>query len=154
MFPQTLAAVACAVFWFNPLVWVATSRMREERERACDDLVLQSGVASTSYAQCLLDIARRSSPSAGSRIALVGMTRGPDLVERVDRLLSRAGPRQPSGPTTTFVSLLAAVAVIGVLAPHVVAQPDCRHRDVATRLTHDVLTPWYESGQFVREGGR
>lgn len=135
VFTQTLAAVSCAVFWFNPLVWLAAARMRAERERACDDLVLQSGVGSTSYAQCLLDLARGLSPSSGSQFALVGMTRGPDLAERVDRLVSRAGPGRPPGRTATFVSVLAALAVIGVLAPHVIAQPDCQGRVGASRLT-------------------
>jgi len=139
VFTQTLAAVSCAVFWFNPLVWLAAGRMREERERACDDLVLQSGVGSTSYAQCLLDVARRLSPSSGSRIALVGMSAGPDLVERVDRLVSRAAPRKPPGRTTTFVSVLAALAVLGTLAPHVIARPDCQAPSPDSREAYSLL---------------
>ena len=141
VFTQTLAAISCAVFWFNPLVWFAAARMRGERERACDDLVLQSGVGSTSYAQCLLDLARRLSPSSGSRMALVGMTRGPDLADRVDRLVSRAAPRQQPGRTTTLLSTLAAVAVLGTLAPHVIAEPDCQGRSGAERLTSDIPEP-------------
>ena len=139
VFTQTLAAVSCAVFWFNPLVWLAAARMREERERACDDLVLQSGVGSTSYAQCLLDVARRLSPSSGSRIALVGMSGGPDLAERVDRLVSRATPQKPPGRTTTFVSALAALAVLGTLAPHVIARPDCQALSPESRRAYSLL---------------
>lgn len=160
VFTQTLAAVSCAVFWFNPLVWLAAARMRDERERACDDLVLQSGVGPASYAQCLLDLARRLSPSsAGSRIAVVGMSRGPELVERVNRLVSRRAPRQPPGRNTTFVSVLGALAVIGILAPHVIAQPDCQREDGTSRVTrtqtetaqHDAPAP--QIGERIPEVG-
>lgn len=139
VFTQTLAALSCAVFWFNPLVWLAAGRMRDERERACDDLVLESGVGPANYAGCLLDLARQLSPSSGSRLALVGMTQGPDLVDRVDRLVSRAAPRPTPGRTTTFVSVLAALAVIGTLAPHMIARPDCQGRSIASSLTYSVV---------------
>lgn len=36
---QLLAQTACALHWFNPLVWLAAWRLHVERERACDDLV-------------------------------------------------------------------------------------------------------------------
>ena len=42
---QLAAHVACALYWFNPLVWFAARQMRIERERACDDLVLASGAS-------------------------------------------------------------------------------------------------------------
>src|SRR5262249_11453331 len=41
---QLLAQLACALHWFNPLVWFAAWRLGVERERACDDLVLAGGV--------------------------------------------------------------------------------------------------------------
>src|SRR5881394_1420997 len=36
---RLLAAVVCALHWFNPLAWMAARRMRDEQELACDDAV-------------------------------------------------------------------------------------------------------------------
>jgi beta-lactamase regulating signal transducer with metallopeptidase domain len=66
---QALAAVVCALYWFNPLAWLAAARMRVEREKACDDLVVALGQTRPSeYAGHLLDIARQW--SAAPRAAL------------------------------------------------------------------------------------
>lgn len=151
VFTQTLAAVSCAVFWFNPLVWLAAARMKAERERACDDLVVQSGVDRASYAQCLLDLARRLSASSESRMAVVGMADGPDLVERVDRLVRRSAPRPAPGRTTTFVSVVAALFVLGTLAPHLVARPDCQGRGVESDRTYRQFTEGSDPLSFGAE---
>jgi len=55
---QLAAQVACAMYWFNPLVWVAARRMCVERERACDDLVVRGGCRASDYASELVGIAR------------------------------------------------------------------------------------------------
>ena len=34
---QAIAQLACALYWFNPLVWYAAAGLARERERACDD---------------------------------------------------------------------------------------------------------------------
>src|SRR5437762_7017820 len=55
---QLLAQFAIALFWFDPLVWVAAHQMRVEREHACDDYVLRDGTAPSLYAGELLEMVR------------------------------------------------------------------------------------------------
>jgi beta-lactamase regulating signal transducer with metallopeptidase domain len=54
-----VAQAALALHWCNPLMWMALARLRAERERACDDLVLVTGTRGSDYAEHLLDIARQ-----------------------------------------------------------------------------------------------
>src|SRR5205085_37890 len=51
-----LGRLACALYWFHPLVWIAAKKLRAESERACDDLVLICGARPSDYAQHLLEM--------------------------------------------------------------------------------------------------
>ena len=55
---QVLADAACALYWFHPLVHRASTWLRDERERASDDIVLEAGTCATTYADHLLDVVR------------------------------------------------------------------------------------------------
>jgi len=80
---QFLAQLACAVYWFNPLAWVAAHRMRVERELACDDRVISAGSRASDYAANLLDVARSlRAPSYTSQSA-IAMARPSQLSGRL-----------------------------------------------------------------------
>jgi beta-lactamase regulating signal transducer with metallopeptidase domain len=53
---ELIAQWLCAVFWFNPIVWMAARKYRCEREKACDETVINNGVKSSEYASQLLRI--------------------------------------------------------------------------------------------------
>jgi beta-lactamase regulating signal transducer with metallopeptidase domain len=59
---EGLVQLCCALYWFHPLAWIAARRLRLERERACDDLVVGGGVRPSTYAAHLLAIAEGMTP--------------------------------------------------------------------------------------------
>jgi beta-lactamase regulating signal transducer with metallopeptidase domain len=107
---QTIAYAVCVVYWPNPMVWLAVSWMRIERERACDDLLINRGCKASAYANHLVEIASRfrSRPLATG----IAMARSSGLAQRVTAILDdRRDRRQMS----RNLALLAAFAVIGLL---------------------------------------
>ncbi len=80
---QLVAQIACAVYWFNPLMWVAAHRMRVERELACDDRVLCTGSLASDYAANLLDVARSLRAPSFTSSTAIAMARPSQLSGRL-----------------------------------------------------------------------
>jgi len=74
-----------AIFWFHPLMWWIRARLVEERELACDELVLAAGYDAKAYAEGILSVCRFyfESPSC---VMGVG---GANLKKRIERILVR-----------------------------------------------------------------
>ena len=70
---QVMAQLVCALYWCNPLVWIAARHLRAERERACDDFVLAVGTRGSEYAGHLLEIAQ-GAQSRPSSLVLAGVS--------------------------------------------------------------------------------
>jgi len=97
---QLFAQIACSVYWFNPLVWLATRQLRIERERACDDQVIDVGTKASEYAGHLLEMARAFRSSRCSSLAAVAIARRSELEGRLlailDPALERRGLNRPA----------------------------------------------------------
>ncbi len=91
---QIVARFVAAVFWFQPLVWLAMAALRREAERAADDRVLVSGASAPDYAEQLLEVARRM--SGPSLIGGIAMTRGSEVENRVRGILDSSRRRSPA----------------------------------------------------------
>jgi beta-lactamase regulating signal transducer with metallopeptidase domain len=128
---RSLARVACASQWFNPLAHLAMRRLHAEQEGACDDVVLEAGLTAPDYADHLLEIVRASVTTAAPSVALA-MGRRSELEKRMSAILDDTRLRQASSHRTRLIVTAAAVvAVIGVgtlrlsgaqnaaIAPHV-----------------------------------
>src|SRR5687767_456928 len=111
---QLVARIACAIHWFNPLIWIAARRLRIERERACDDAVLAAGVRGSDYAHHLIDIAKTAPPLQLVQAAGVAMAHRSQLE---GRLMSILNPRTriTSASVARFI-VAAFILVAGVAA--------------------------------------
>jgi beta-lactamase regulating signal transducer with metallopeptidase domain len=113
---QLIARVACAVYWFHPLVWLAATRLREERERACDDHVLRAGATPSAYATHLLEIARGLRAAPATALASVAMARPAQLATRLIDVLDTRRRRDTLSPRSVLPAWLAAIVVVVPLA--------------------------------------
>ena len=107
--------LACALYWFNPLIWLAAWRLQVERERACDDLVLAEGVRPSEYAEHLAQVvAQLWSPSWAGACALA-MARPSSLESRIAAVLSpHANRRSLSRPLVWSIGLATATLTIPI----------------------------------------
>ncbi|HEY4086056.1 MAG TPA: M56 and DUF3738 domain-containing protein [Bryobacteraceae bacterium] len=99
------------LFWFHPLVWWIRSRLLEERERACDEAIIQSGTEPQLYAEGILKVCQYylESPLA----CAAGIT-GADLKKRIVSIMAgRIGCRL----NFSRKLLLTATAVLAVAGP-------------------------------------
>ena len=112
---QWVAHFAVAVHWYNPLVWAAARRLRQEREQACDDAVLALGARPTVYADHLLEIVRSLGTASGPAAALA-MARRSQFEGRLLAILDAAVPRSGVGRAVFLATLAGGAACILPLA--------------------------------------
>jgi TonB family protein len=111
------ARLACSLYWFHPLAWLALRRLRVETERACDDAVVRSADA-PAYAEQLVTLATRLSKAA---VAPVLSIAGPsELTARVSSILDGGRRRAPATRGFRWLTIACGCAMAGTIA---VAQP-------------------------------
>jgi beta-lactamase regulating signal transducer with metallopeptidase domain len=121
---QLVAQVALALFWFDPLMWIAVRRMQLEREHACDDYVLLHGTQPSRYAADLLEMvqslgtpAHRAAQPAFAALAMARRT------EFEGRMLSILDPRLDRHPLHRGRTLMSALAALLIIVPLAALQP-------------------------------
>ena len=114
-----------ALFWFHPLVWWLGARMVEERERACDEEVVELGSERQVYAESILKVCEFC---VGSPLACVSGVTGSDLKKRMVYIMTeRIARKLDFGKklllSTAGVLALALPLIFGLVnAPKVRAQ--------------------------------
>ena len=107
-----------AIFWFLPLVWWLGGRLVDERERACDEEVLELGSQRRVYAESILKVCEFC---VGSPLACVSGVTGADLKKRMVHVMSE---HIVSKLDLRRKFLLVAAGILAIAAPIVVGFAD------------------------------
>ena len=117
-----------ALFWFHPLVWFIGRQLMEERERACDEAVLDRGHDPGEYAAGILAVCRHCA-TAHQRHTVAAIAG--DLTTRIRHILA-SQPPVALGFTKAFL-LSAWTLAVGAIPFAAGAMDDALHR-------HQLLT--------------
>ena len=117
-----MAEIACRLYWFHPLMWMARNRLGRESEQAADDIVLGLGTSGADYASHLLEIVR-AAQSERPPLATVSMARASGLERRITVLLdglvnrARLSRRRATAIGVSACAVAAMFATLGARTP-------------------------------------
>jgi internalin A len=126
-----LQILAQAVYWFHPFVWWVNRKIRQEREKCCDEMaIVQLNTRPEQYTGAIVDalVADRQSAHPIPSLAVVGSVN--DIEERIRTMLKpgKTFRRRPSLVAATVALLLSLVTTptAFVLTARGEAQPTSR----------------------------
>jgi beta-lactamase regulating signal transducer with metallopeptidase domain len=111
---EWVVQIVCALHWYNPFVLNLAHRLRAEREVACDDRALATGLDRRDYAETLVRIARDAHEFVPR--PLLAMARPPELERRVRKILSHRRQRLLPGWSRIMVAGAVVVAFVPAAA--------------------------------------
>ncbi len=126
-----LDLLARALYWFHPLVWWLSAKLKEQRELACDEQVLAGGAAAPLYAALLLETANELSAPVLFGCGMIDNRN--QLRKRVENILAY------SGTTRRFNNRWAAAATLLILFSTSLVVP--AHAEAVYKIGGDVLAP-------------
>jgi hypothetical protein len=114
-----LQKLGLVLFPLNPVLLWVDRRLSSERELACDDRVLRSSAGRKAYALCLTHLAEYSILRRSFSLVLGAWERRPELVRRVQRILSQPVRSMSHRPAMAATGgLLAGALGIAVVLSH------------------------------------
>jgi TonB family protein len=96
------------VFWFHPLVWWIGAKLIDERERACDEMVVAMGHDRKIYAEGILDVCELY---AASPLRCAAGISGSDLKRRIKQIMRYQGMKSLKLAKKLFLATAAVIAL-------------------------------------------
>jgi cytohesin len=109
-----LQILAQAIFWFHPFVWWTNKKIRQEREKCCDEMaVAQLSTPPEHYTDAIIEAlaAERRSAHPVPSLAIVGSIK--DIEERIKTML-RPGKKFHKHPSVRAITVLLMAALLTV----------------------------------------
>lgn len=103
-----------ALFWFFPVVWWIGRRLVDERERACDEMVVASGYDSRAYAEGILTVCEHC---IATPIRCAAGISGSDLKKRLRNIVTFEGSATLHPGRKLLLSLVGAAVIAVPLLP-------------------------------------
>lgn len=96
------------LFWFHPFVWWIGSHLLAERERACDECVVDSAGDPATYAQSILEVCRFNARSA---LPFASGVSGGNLKSRIERIMRNVVGARLGRTARTLLIVAAAISI-------------------------------------------
>jgi bla regulator protein BlaR1 len=150
-------------FWFHPLVWWIGACLIEERERACDESVVELGNEPQAYAEGILKVCQFY---LESKLTCVAGVSGANLKKRVEVIMSNRIVDNLNVGKRILLATTASLAIVVPLSLGLMSSPQALAQsqkmtimplafdEVSVALTPPVAPGGKPSGWFIVEDGR
>lgn len=136
------------IFWFHPFVWWIRTRLVEERERACDEAVLQAGSEGKIYAEGILNVCKFYIESP---LACVAGVTGSDLKKRIVRIMAEQVARKLDFRRKLLLASAGVLAVVLPITFGLVHTTQVRAQAATAATAHDLTGSWQGTLQAGKE---
>ncbi len=113
---QFLGQLTCTLYWFNPLTWIIERNLLLERERACDNVVLQLKVKPSEYAEYLMETSEELGTTHRKKWSFTGMAEGTDFKDRILSILDPNARRTHKKLHSFMKTMILILILVPVLA--------------------------------------
>jgi uncharacterized protein (TIGR03435 family) len=128
-----------AAFWFHPAVWWIKARLMEERERACDEAVLQSGTEAQVYAESILNVCKFC---VESPLACTSGVSGSDLKQRIVRIMAKKIARKLELSRKLLLSIVGIAVLVLPVVLGLVHAAQVHAQATAENPAKDIAGTW------------
>jgi TonB family protein len=127
-----------AAFWFHPFVWWIGARLIDERERACDELVVASGHDREIYAEGILDVCEHY---AATPLRCAAGISGSDLKRRITQIMRYQRMKSLQLAKKALLGVAALAALVAPLVAGLAIQQRAEAQQVPVSASGEEFLP-------------